>query len=460
MLLRCIMTVLLLIATAMPVWAGEKDLTDKEIMQDIKSDARHELSASKASSEQSPLSKIQADMKVQRKGDTYYLRYTFTNPTDTHIEKTLRYADVFHSVSYADKFSTLFTKRCETPKKFDLPPYASTTITLTLTHKEPFLYIDPKITRFYFTDDSLSVFPHEEAPLVLMKPVILHDNSWALSIENISPTETIKEIRDCFLFVKIALNDGDYTEWAYQNNDPITRSLDLRPKSTTFIPLQPAFSHITTNPDPNTNQKTLHLLTPLPDVVAIPPTAKPYYFSIHAQVNGISHQFIETRHSQDPTRKSIPSYDTSYYPPLYTAYWKAPHTIDITQWNEIEGNNLRIYYHIVNLYDIAIPMNDLVGSYFFSYIDKDALLNKHHYDYPLPPDTTLPPHGELFFSFFVPLPDDFLTLDRSDLNFYDANIRLRYAHPKTSPTPLAPLRKVIFTDLGEATRNTRHEMFN
>ncbi|MBQ1248687.1 MAG: hypothetical protein IIX92_01415, partial [Selenomonadales bacterium] len=395
MLFRCMMITLLLILSVMPVWAGEKDLTDQEIQNDITSNALYHISLERINAEQSPLSKIQTDMKLQRKGDTYYLHYTFTNPTDTHIEKTLHYADVLHSVSYPDKFPNLFTQRCEKPTKFDLPPHASTTVTLALTHKEPFLYLSPSITTFYFTDDSLSVTPQEEAPLVLMKPIILHDSSWALSVENTSPTETIKEIRDCYLFVKIALHDGDFTEWIYQNNDPITLSLDLKPKSTVFIPLQPAFNHLALNPDPNTNQRTQYILIPMPDVTAVPPTAKSYYFSIDAQINNIPHQFIESVYSQDPTRESVPSYNTSYSSSSCNAHWKAPHTVDITQWNEIEDKKLRIYYHIVNPYDITIPMNDLIGSYFISYVTKNALLSKHHYDYPLPPNTTLPPHGEL-----------------------------------------------------------------
>ena len=139
MLFRCMMIALLLILSVMPVWAGEKDLTDQEIQNDITSNALYHISLERINAKQSPLSKIQADMKVQRKGDTYYLRYTFTNPTDTHIEKTLRYADVLHSVSYPDKFPNLFTQRCEKPTKFDLPPHASTTVTLALTEKKNYL---------------------------------------------------------------------------------------------------------------------------------------------------------------------------------------------------------------------------------------------------------------------------------------------------------------------------------
>ena len=395
-------------------------------------------------------------MKIRRKGDTYYLRYTFTNPTDAHIEKTLRYADVFHSVSYIDRFSDLFTQRCETPTKFDLPPHASTTITLALTPGEPYIHLEPCIANFYFTDDSLTVIPHHEEPLALMKPIILPNGSLALSVENTSPTETISEIRDCFLFAKFALRDDDCTEWVYQNDRPISTSLGLKPKSTTIIPLQPSFRRIARNPSPNAKLNMQDIFVPMPDVTAVPPTTKLYLFGIDAQINNIPHKFHESTYSHDPTRESSPSYNTNYHSPSYNAHWNVPHTVDITVWNETEDKNLRIYYHIINPYDITIPMDNLIGNFFLSYVTKNSLLCRQHYEYPLPPDTTLPPNGELFFSFFVPLPDDFLTLDRSEINFYDATTRLRYANPKNSPTPLAPLRKVIFTDLGEAILDTTY----
>lgn len=75
------MIVFLLIVSAMLALAGEKDTPSFDITIE-------QMSVEDA------LSKVTIEAEDWLDGDTYYIRYTFANPTDVAIEKTVEYTDI------------------------------------------------------------------------------------------------------------------------------------------------------------------------------------------------------------------------------------------------------------------------------------------------------------------------------------------------------------------------------
>ncbi|MBQ2113788.1 MAG: hypothetical protein II324_01280 [Selenomonadales bacterium] len=114
MMIRSLFVILLMIGLMMPcAWAEE------------------------ASAKSSPLSKVTIESDEWMEGDTYHIRYTFTNPTDEVIEETVLRTNVLLYTHDRAPYSPAITKRDPAPEwVLRVEPHSSTTHTITFP-KEP-----------------------------------------------------------------------------------------------------------------------------------------------------------------------------------------------------------------------------------------------------------------------------------------------------------------------------------
>lgn len=147
MLFRLMMAVFLLIISAMPAWAEEKIDTLTWL-------TRPHLFGQQPEYE-SPLSKISIDSEDWSDGNTYYLRYTFTNPTDTVLEKDIQSITVQLS-AYWNKTYTKIQKIAVLPDHhLSIPPYSKTNMLITLPQEYTHQQYTLNATYIRFTENDM-----------------------------------------------------------------------------------------------------------------------------------------------------------------------------------------------------------------------------------------------------------------------------------------------------------------
>ena len=185
MMTRLILTICLMIGLMMPsAWAGEKDASA------------------------SPLSQVTIEAEDWIEGDTYYIRYTFTNPTNEMIDEEVDFTTVgYHYYNYDYKDNGSSTVQCdETLSHLTIAPHSSYTATVSLKQPAPSIFNQLVTSTFYFKDSSyLNYCIASEAPKshFSLSPSVSPAGDIFLTIQNNSPTETITELRNILIAAEL-----------------------------------------------------------------------------------------------------------------------------------------------------------------------------------------------------------------------------------------------------------------
>ena len=159
--MRLLMMICLMIGLMMPsAWAGEKGASA------------------------SPLSQITIKAEDRSEGDTYHIRYTFTNPTDEMIDEEIILTDVTYDLCEGIPFNKDITQCSQTLSRLTIAPLASYTTTISLKQPVPTKFNYLRSGTFYFADGSYLRY----AP-----PDILPKSYFSL-LPNISPAGDISLI--------------------------------------------------------------------------------------------------------------------------------------------------------------------------------------------------------------------------------------------------------------------------
>lgn len=378
MLFRLMIVLFLLVAYATPVWAEEQDNTPIDI-------AAEQISSENA------LSKITITTKDWLDGDTYYIRYTFTNPTDTHIKKKLELTTISYTPCYKVDFNEMVVQCTEDISQLIIPPYSSHAITISLQQINPAPFNELKSSTFYFDDGSyIYYFADDEQTEshFSLSPYIAPDGKVYLSIQNNSFFETITEVRNIRLYFNLF---GQNITSLYAEPIP----LNIKPQKAQKIYLAELADPI--------DKKILD-----------------YRYNVSMKINEVSHIYYDCKQSYSDmfSYQTIPEPPTSgtFAIPLKAHYHSSSprSTFRVGSFYH-DDSYLYAYVQIYSHSDQTISVPDAVYSMVLPYFDDISHYQVKRFYLRLPHDFSLAPDERKYFTFRIPLPTDFYKFEP---NFY------------------------------------------
>ena len=445
MVFRCIMIVFLLIVSVMPAWAGEKDVPPIEIPTEFRSAWECVQSGTIPLMEPFPTKflkhtpeKHQADppwnklcIKAESwtEGNTFFTRYTFTNPTDELLEKIFTHADICYSIYRQNKSRTNPIQHSDAIRTLSLSPHSSQSFLVPLTIKEPFDLIQINSANFYGTDNSTIGYylrPTETPSNVLMTPIVLPSGELYIAMKNHHATETISNIREIVLnatFLKTTpiMKDNepidyDQTLLDFSYIDAKQLPLRLKPQETIFFRL------------PQTFTETNDSIT-LREV------------SLSATIDDIKYVF--TPYPQTLLVETYNEHRVTYTPaPICTT--------ELSGTYEIDSKGLHGYLRFKNPFSETLHYPSLTMSTILSYYNSNDLLDIYFAKTIFPKNITIAPNKESLLSFSIPLPQNVITqlLHSSRLQIESSLLsskNLVPCHIKWNDQKLSPSEKSFYT---------------
>ena len=416
MLLRCMMILFLLTISAMPAWASEKD-TSHDLLTEFRQKYQQRVA-------ESPLSKLIVTTEDWRENNTYYVRHTITNPTNEKIEKKLTRVQVSYS-AHNQKKTYSYHQYVDSITDLKVKPNETITVTfpLLLSTDDPIDLIEHEHTLWEFTDRSyIDIVNAPTSSDFHIEPIFSPTGDLAISITNNSSDTTITEMCDINLFsVFKKISDGKTARFSYCSSDIFPLTIKPNETMTVLIPNQ----YLTNANDLSLNE-----------------------FSLTVRLNDSRY-----RSKKDPSAiasspnaysyRLIPKID---YTPPFT--WRQ-NPLKGTGAFEIGGDKLTCYLQIKNPKDKAVTLAKPMIRSLFMYYDKNHLLQAKHIECTLT-DTTFSPNEERFYTFSVTLPPDHVVqYPFIEWTFPSSQNGSPYLLAE-SHTPLSPMQKARYIDLGTA----------
>ena len=407
---RLILAICLMMTMLMPcAWAGEKDVPPFEVPQEFTEAWQHVQNGTEVTYSQtpeperdpdiyyyrrdmqlkigSPLSYLTIETEDWVEGNTYYVRYTITNPTDEMIEKDIDYINIecrlFTSQDTHYIYQNYYSDNIRT---LTIPPRSSRSFTIPLTIKKPFKLIRYCDSSLFFTDDTHLVHKSRNStvlPKVLMTPIVLPSGEVYLAMKNHHPTKTVTDIREPALHIYFSEKDSDsFTSGAhFYYIDTAQLPLQLKPQETAFFRLPRSFAEM--------NDKLTLSFTEL-DII----------------IDGTRHSFKSSPEKYDVYKADMfdnrsVRYDT---PSIFNKY--GLNVVKASGTYETDDTTLYGYLRIKNPHNATIYFDDLCLSSSFTYYKADNTRNRYGYFISFPYVFALAPQEETFLSFFLPLPQD------------------------------------------------------
>ena len=374
-----------------------------------------------------PLSKLRIESEDWFEGNTYYIRYTITNPTNELIEGDVDYFMIGYLLYSKKEESVLKERYSDIIPQISIPPHSSRSFVIPLTINEPFDYIHFKYSTFYFTDDSYLSYELEydrELPNVLVAPIILPSGEVYLAMKNHHFFKTITDIRNIELTASFTKTSTD--RWQkpvkFKYIDAAPLSVHLKPKETAFFRLPQSFE----------------LNDDLSFSIA--------YMDI--TINGIKHKFaVDTNPAYTYTATKYTKHYAWYYTPsIFETF--GINQIEASGTYEMDDTTLYGYLRIKNPHDKTLSYPFLLAYTSLTYCKPDNAFGGVLYRFLLPTPLTLAPNEENFFSFSIPLPQDILKTPRLR-DFYLVGDKYVYYGVKFTPKNISALQKILYTPVTE-----------
>ena len=411
MMMRLLMMICLMMTMLMPcTWAG---IT--EDLNALQQQSAELLTSYQKQTEESALSQVTIESEDWVEGDTYYIRYTFTNPTDEMIDETVAYIQVsYHTydVSYIPHTYHQYTKPMP---HLRIEPHSAYTIIAALPLKEPAVIAEQAITYFNFSDKSTLLYAplHTSTDISLhTMPIYLPSGKLLLNLKNNAYLTQNSTIENISLLTALSDKTGNMHIHNYKQAEPI--SLTMRPNDSISLPL----------------------------MKNLPTDATLDHFHLALTINGIQHTFTDkTAYSLHPQTSFMP-FITNILPTRL----KCRGTMELTP------EKLTCYLRIQNTLDHRVTLQNASIRTQLDYYDTDALLQMKSAHITIPNKIILPPNKEEFVSFSIVLPNDFSIYPNASLVSLSADgFYIPFSLIESYPKPLSSLQKHLYIDLGTTT---------
>ncbi len=383
MLLRCIMTVLLLIATAMPAWANAQE-------QELPPEIQELIKAGVELYEEEVLQNLRIEVDDQLQGDTYTLTYTITNPTNTPLNKKAAFATVTYDACHAADPYHKVTQYTDAIPALVVAPGETATFTISLKQPMAVQFNHLNSCTVFFEDNSTIHYNtlSETAPPspFHLTPIVSPFGDVTLQIQNYSPSQTITELSD----VRWDLTIGEESHKKLLA-DPI--ALTIKPGETHSMPL---FKLESAN---NTRSSGFSLGANTANAT------RNYNYRINMKINGISHTYSDNY--TDATQVSGALKSTRIDRPEAYYQFASQNLIPENGAFYLDGTTLHGYLNVKSISETTFTSANAAYRLTLSYFDQKSLLQEKQYTLHLPQDFAIGPHKSKYYSFQLPLPADF-----------------------------------------------------
>ena len=381
MLLRLIMTVFLLIVFAMPAWANEQQPKVSDTVKQLM-DAGIDLY------EEEILDSIDIKTEDWIEGDTYYIRCTFENPTNTPLQKKVAYTAVTYDLCHKDDPYQSITQCTDAISELSLEPKATYTTTIALKQPMPVQFNHLNACTFVFEDNASLryVTLSESAPSSAFHliPIVSPFGEVTLKLQNNSPTQTITELRD----IRLHFTIGEESRKMLMT-EPI--SLQIKPDESYTMPLftlASASSASSSSPF-SLSAKTVN-------------TTRSYSCHINMKINGIPHTYSVSNTDATQVANATKRTQTDQ---ADTYYQFAPKKLDPENGAfYLDGSNLCGYIKVKNTTDTTVTSSQITYQLTLPYFDTNSQYHEVHYIVHLPQSLTLDAKKSANYAFKLPLP--------------------------------------------------------
>ena len=305
MMIRLLFMICMMIGLMMPcAWAdtwGEQETNEwKEVLSKPYNEyIKGDFAKDEFLRKNSPLAKLIIETDEWFEGDTYYIRYTFTNPTDEMIDETISRAFIRLKAARAYDIASSVIKRDPAPEwALRVEPHSSMSHTIMLPkdpvfshfiHDSSFFRLSSGGTLFYYWRER-DITPPAKIDYHF-EPTALNKATLTLTVTNQSNT-TLSTLKNILIPYKNFTKD----EWElcfYPLSDSF--SLDLAPNESTDIQLTvPIPFYMADDPE-------IHTSTPCLEIDGIE-----YYHFVSEEGQSLSQRVISYRPR---------AYVNRYYPP-------------------------------------------------------------------------------------------------------------------------------------------------
>lgn len=431
MLIRLIMTIFLLIVSTTPTWANTNE---KAISDSVK----YQMSEGYILEEQDVLSSINIQAEDWLDGDTYYIRYTFTNPTNTPLEKKIDLITVTYDLCHAaDPYQTI-TQYTEAIPQLQIQPYSSCTETIELKQPIPVQFNKLTSCTIFFADNSSLQYNAlgDSAPISPFRliPVVSPFGDVSLTIQNRSATEAITELRDIRLNFTIGQEP-----YKLLKAEPI--SLEIKPSESYSLPLF-------TLPSAN-NTKSSSAFTLNTQTANAANTSSNNSYHINMKINGIPHTYFDN--PAKATRIQGAAQNT-FIDTSDTHYQFAPKKLNPQDGAfYLDESYLYGYVKVKNNSNTAVTSSQITYRLTLPYFDHSSHYQEQQFTVRLPQDFNLAANKSIYYSFKIPLPADFSKLHaRNGIALQSTNRSL--AHAKLAQvSDISAITKKQYTLLTDVT---------
>lgn len=386
MFIRCIMIVLLLIATAMPAWANAKE-------PNLSPEVKQLMEAGIDLYEEEVLKSLQIDVQDQLEDDIYNIILTITNPTNTPLNKKIALTTITYDACHADDPYQTITQYTDAIPAFVIEPGETYTTTIKLKQPVPAQFNQLDSCAFIFEDNTTLHYNtlSESAPTSPFRliPTVSPFGDVSLQIQNSSAAETITELRD----IRLNFTVG---EESHKMLLPDLTTLQLKPGEAHTIPL------FTLASASNTKSSGFSLGA---NTVS---TSRSYNYHINMKINGIPHTYYDNY--SDATQISGVLKTTRIDQSSAEYHYPAEKLDPKNGAFYLDGTDLNAYLNVKNISETTFASAKAAYRLTLSYFDQNSLYQEKHYIVHLPQDFSIAPHKSKYYAFKLPLPADFKKL--------------------------------------------------
>ena len=446
MLFRCMMILFLLMISVMPVWAGEKDAWLNKLPSSIADEyrARQEaLIKHEQAQKESPLSKLRIESKGWHEDSTQYIRYTFTNPTDTLIQEKIAYIRIIYEAFTTAKPFDLQIHSTDAIRELVVKPKSSASITVSIPQKAPIIFVNQLDTTFFLNEyDSIYYVPTTptitDSVSFIPTPTRLPSGNIVLSLENRTSSKVDSKLRD--ISILVMLQSEKYPDTKFLGLCTMLKPIpfSVKPDETVSIPVPLRFYKFKNEDEPT-----------LFDPMNIDPDFTVEKFSLTAKIDDTLYRRDHNVLFNPLIYEFKPPATTKYNP---TFRWTRPKVATLNGSYQINDKTLTAYIHLKNTKDHILNLEQPEFKLSLTYLATNSTENSISYKLALPTALQLKNNEEVFYSFSIQLPDDATTIPLAPdvilIAFYKGAEQF-FAEYLTEKSP-TKLRLTNYAYLGEA----------
>lgn len=398
MLSRCMIILLLFMTFAAPSWANEKDTW----LNDLPPSIDERLEAAKKHEQEknrSPLAKLCIESEAWHEGSTQYIRYTFTNPTDTLIQQKIAYTDISYVAFTTAKQFDHRIYSTDAIRELIIKPHSSISKTFAIPQNAPIIFVNHSWTTFYLNESdfidyhSMTQTPSDSVSFVLT-PTRLPNGEFALSLENRTSSEVNSELRDVSISTKLSSEKYPTTSFIGMVTIPKPIPFSVKPHEIISIPIPIKFYKY--------ENKTKIDSAPF-ETINIDNDFTIKLSLLTAKIDDNYYERNLPLFSAPITYESKPPATTEYRK-LFRQPYSTP--IKVNGAYQVDDNTLTTYIRLTNTTDDPLSLEKTTLSLSLTYLTTNSTSHTATYTLTTSEQLSLAKQQDSHLSFSIPLPND------------------------------------------------------